>query len=593
MHDPLLYLCRTRISSNNLFCSPCPIIVAMLAQGDTSETSSLGVAFATWPTSESLWKDAPPHWHVALQLPPELLQKIFLFLADLFYPLTYLSPVNGQPPWIAITYVCGYWRSAALGLLELWSSITPDLSASWSRAMMERSAPLLVDIDIIIGASCRGGLGLLAASELLTTTSRILTLRLSGRPNDIISVLGRLRSSSPLESLSLKLNARNGQSVAVDLPKAFFGRKAPNLRYLTFENSTACISAPDRLFTRITHFTTSASTELYELLIALCSMPLLEVLRIENICNLWDDRAPRVRVPLRRLSLLTFCDATPRRLVILSSRIDAPPMLRKQLFWQKAGVRSWNRLANMFRAVPALVPPDSAPGIDDGGLRVAHVTGGPERGSLEVWSRMGSRSVNASKCKDALFLFRVGWAGSSFDSRVNDPSARPSTFSFFFLARLCAHLRTARIEFLSIVPGTVIDTRPWRVFSASDAAEQWKALLIALPSVKTLRLHSSPECVSVLRVLSVFVDPLLLPHLQSVFVIRCTVHCATAAAPPDSVGATGASTSVADHEVNVGPELVEAVSARSGLRVVLFRCAVDDEALGSLQKRARVIVIKD
>ncbi|KAH9002038.1 hypothetical protein EDB86DRAFT_353532 [Lactarius hatsudake] len=531
----------------------------MLDRGDRSETSSLELAFATWPTSESLWKDAPPHWHVALQLPPELLQKIFLFLADISFPLTYLSS-PGQPPWIAITYVCRYWRSAALGLLELWSSITPDLSASWSRAMMERSAPLLMSIDISIGASCRNGLGLLAASELLTTTSRIRTLRLSGGPDDIISVFGRLRSPSPLESLSLRLIARGGQSV--DLPKAFFGRKAPNLRYLTFENSTACIRAPDRLLNRITHFTTSASTDLYELLIALCSMPLLEVLRIENIYNVWDDRAPRVRVPLRCLSLLTFRDATPRRLVILSSRIDAPPTLRKQLFWQKGDVRSWNRLANMFRAVPALVPPDSAPGIDDGCLRVARVTGGPERGSLEVWSRTVSGSVNVSKCEDALFLFRVGWSGSSFDPRVNDPSARPSTFSFFFLARLCAHLRTAHIEFLSIVPRTAIDT--WCVFSASNAAKQWKALLIALPSVKTLCLYSSPE-----------------------------IHCAAAVAPPDSVGATGASTAVANHEVNIGTELVEAVSARSGLRVVLFRCAVDDEALGSLQKRARVIVMRN
>ncbi|KAH9083468.1 hypothetical protein EDB83DRAFT_2329461 [Lactarius deliciosus] len=560
----------------------------MLGRGDTSETSSLVLALGTWPTSESLWKDAPPHWHVALQLPPELLQKIFLFLAHLSFPLTYLS-LPGQPPWIAITYVCRYWRSAALGLLELWSSITPDLSASWSWAMMERSAPLLMRIDISIGASCRNGLGLLAASELLTTTSRIRTLRLSGGPNDIVRVLRRLRSPSPLESLSLMLIARDGQSV--DLPKAFFGRKAPNLRYLTFEKSPACINAPRRLLTRITHFTTSASTELFELLMVLGSMPLLEVLRIEHIYDVWDDTDPPLRVPLRRLSLLSFHDDTPRRLVILSSRIDAPPTLRKQLFWQKGEVRSWNRLANMFRAVPALVPPDSAPGIDDGGLRVACVTGGPERGSLEVWSRTVSGSVNVSAFEEALFSFRVSWSGSSFDLRVNDPSARPSTFSFFFLARLCAHLRTARIEFLSIMPGTAIDT--WSLFSASDVAEQWKALLIALPSVKTLCLYSSPECVSVLRVLSVFADPLLLPHLHSVFVIHCTVHCAAAAAPPDSVGATGASTAVANHEVNIGTELVEAVSARSGLRVVLFRCAVDDEALGSLQERAQVIVIRD
>ncbi len=455
--------------------------------------------------------------------------------------------------------------------------------------MMERSAPLPMRIDMSIGADMKDGLEYLTAAELLLriTTSRIRTLRLSGYPVGILTVLYCLRSPSPLESLSLWVIVHSEQPVDVNLPKALFGRKAPHFRYLRFENSFACIRAPRRLLAGITHFTTSASTGLYELLRALRAMPRLEVLRIEHICHVWDDTDPPERVSLPRLSLLSFHDTTPRRLVILSSRIDAPPALRKQLFWSRCAIRSWNRLANMFTAVPALVPPDSAPGIDDGGLRVAHVTGGLERGSFDVWSRTGSNSASASSREDALFLFNVGWSYSFIDPRLNDPSARPSTFSFFFLARLCGHLRTARIEDLTIAPETAIN-------SAFDSwheanAEQWKALLTALPSVKTLRLHGgNPACVSVLRALSAFADPLL-PHLQRVFVLHFTVHCA-AAARPDSVDAAGAGSAVASREVNVGAELVQAVSGRSGLEVVLIGCEVDDEALEALRKRARIVI---
>ena len=54
----------------------------------------------------------------------------------------------GRPNWIEITYVCRYWRSAALDLRKLWSSITPELSITWSQAMIERSSPLSMSITM-------------------------------------------------------------------------------------------------------------------------------------------------------------------------------------------------------------------------------------------------------------------------------------------------------------------------------------------------------------------------------------------------------------------------------------------------------------
>ncbi|KAF8267422.1 hypothetical protein EI94DRAFT_1325452 [Lactarius quietus] len=170
----------------------------MLAQGITLGTGSLKIALDAF----SLWKNPTPPSHVALQLPVEILQKIFLLLAELYASerVPNQNPTT-RPDWIAITHVCRYWRSAALGLRELWSSITPGLSISWSQAMMERSAPLPVRIDIRISTSSTDGLHPLAASELLFAASRIRTLRLVGLRTDILRVLDRLRSPSPLESL--------------------------------------------------------------------------------------------------------------------------------------------------------------------------------------------------------------------------------------------------------------------------------------------------------------------------------------------------------------------------------------------------------
>ncbi|KAH8989868.1 hypothetical protein EDB86DRAFT_2940852 [Lactarius hatsudake] len=55
---------------------------------------------------------------VLARLPVEILQEIFLFLAGL-YPLPPSLNSSGQPDWIAVAYVCRYWREAALGMPKL------------------------------------------------------------------------------------------------------------------------------------------------------------------------------------------------------------------------------------------------------------------------------------------------------------------------------------------------------------------------------------------------------------------------------------------------------------------------------------------
>ncbi|KAH9023094.1 hypothetical protein EDB85DRAFT_338818 [Lactarius pseudohatsudake] len=532
----------------------------------------------------------PPSRDAALQPPLEILQIIFLFLVDYFLArkesVREAFHSSGRPDWIAITYVCRNWRSAALSQPELWSSITPNLSIFWSRAMVERSAPLSMRIDMEVGASV-GGFELLAALELLLTSSlRIRTLRLSGLRDDILSVLNRFSSLSPLKALDLCILYPG----PVDLPVSLLGGKAPHLRHLKFE-TLAHIRAPGWLLAGITHFTTGERIPLRSLLGALQAMPQLEVLCLEDVDTAWHDidspgHVPPPRVTLPRLSLLSIRDnLSPNDFIIIPSFIDAPPTLRRHFFWYIEVVLSWDKWASVFTAIQALIPGNSAQGADDGGLRVANVMGQHRLHCFEVWSRTYSEGASTAAREDALFLFGVSWSQSH--STVSQTLHHSPSFR---LAGLCVHLGTAHIEDLTIAPEIAIEGES--TTDAPDIAAQWQALLAALPSVKTLRLHGgSPTCILVLRALSVSAQPLL-PNLQRVFVFHSAVRSA-AAAGPDTTDVHGAGSSVPSRkfmQADVGVELVEAVSGRSGLEVVLAGCEVDEDALDALQKRARVYI---
>ncbi|KAH9022380.1 hypothetical protein EDB83DRAFT_86736 [Lactarius deliciosus] len=533
--------------------------------------------------------------HQALELPLELLQKIFLFLVNLpVARLFFYSP--GRPDWIAITYVCRYWRSTALSQPELWSSIHPDLSISWSRAMTERSDPLPMRIDIHVGPCFAGGFESLAVSELLPPASRICSLRLSGYPTDVLTVLNCLSSPSSLESLSLWVT---GTGEPVDLPEAMCNRDAPYLHHLTFEAPT-CLRTPVWLLAGVTHFTTSASVSLHELLRTLQAMPRLEMLCIEeSVRNVWSVIDPPEQVPFPRavlphLSLFSFHGNSLNNFVVLSSLIDAPPTLRRHVFWFAVSITSQDSWTSKFTDLQAFVPDDSAPGVDDGGLRVARVVGGYEDNSAEVWSRTGAKSAIAPVREDALFLFQTRWYGGT--SGVLGAGGMDSIrISFSSLA----HLRVACIEDLTIVPETTDESfgiagRKADTPYTLDIAAQLRTQLAAWPSVKTLRLHGgSLTCVSVLRGLSASADPLF-PHLQRIFVVRCAVHRGAAAFPDGgNVSVTGSGPVLTNSKFvgeNLGVELVEVVSERSGLEVVLVGCKVDEEALDALRKRARVVI---
>ena len=469
---------------------------------------------------------------------------------------------------------------------ELWSTITRGLSVSWSRVMIERSAPLLLHINIYIelfGFPAR--LTSLAISELLCA-SRMRSLSLSGPTTDVVKVLDRLSSPSPLESLSLRLlDAR----YPVDLPADLCGRDAPRFHRFALESSVG-IRSPLCLLSGVTHFTASARIPLDELLDMLKAMPQLKMLYLAHRHNGMYDASRPIRVlqshaVLPRLSFLSFSERENRlhRLMTLSSHIDAPPTLRRHIHMYL--VPGWDRNANICMTMKTLVPHDSAPGVDDGGLRIAQVIPrGPASGAFEVRSRTRSESAHAHASafarENALFLLHIEWT-TLYDSTTDERSR------FFHLARLCAHLCTARIEDFTAGPETSAKSR-------TDVQEaQWQALLSALPAVKTLRLHRvGLACASLLRTLSVSAS--LFPLLQRVFVLKTAIRYAAASAAGmgsvDDAGTVVTSATVSRKSVKatVGMELVDLLNRRPGLEVVLVGCEVDEETLGALKKRARV-----
>src|SRR6266404_1242853 len=523
----------------------------------------------------------------ALQIPIELLQKIFLLLPNLYETPRRSWDSSGRPAWIAITYVCRYWRSAALSLRELWSTIAIGLSIPWARAMMERSDPLPMDLNIrVVPFMGDYYFGLTAIIDLLHAASnRTRTLHIIGDPTELVTILSGLRSPSSLESLRLYVKTDDDdRSVVVDLPETMFNGEAPHLYRLLYANSI-CI-APYWLLSGITQLSFKGIGDLHELLGVLQETPQLEVLRVFDFFNLWDetDLTDRtIRATLPHLSLLSFGDGIPDNFVVFSSAIDGPPMLRRHLFsW--APVSNWDQWASGFPGVQSLIPGDSAPGVDDGGLRVAEVNGGHVHGSFQVRSRAqtGSESV---KSKDALFRFHLEWRAASGLPLYPSP--------LFLLPSLCAHLSTSRIEDLVIAPEIVIEHNgPYeRVTGVPDATAQLQELLAAMPSVKTLRLHSgTPACVSILRALSASSEPLL-PHLERVFVVDAILHYVATAVH-------SALTDITDGYVlhgkltrmNMGTEIVDAVRERSGLEVVLVGCDVDDEVLDTLRQHAQVVI---
>ncbi|TFY56020.1 hypothetical protein EVG20_g9096 [Dentipellis fragilis] len=91
------------------------------------------------------------------QLPPEVLERVFLYcvddasvaIADIRDHRWCFSTTKALY-WIRITYVCRRWRRIAIGYPMLWTHVPGLLSAKWITAFFQRSTPFPLDIDIAL-----------------------------------------------------------------------------------------------------------------------------------------------------------------------------------------------------------------------------------------------------------------------------------------------------------------------------------------------------------------------------------------------------------------------------------------------------------
>jgi hypothetical protein len=358
---------------------------------------------------------------------------------------------------------------------------------------------------------------------------------------------------------------------------------------------------------------------------ALRSMPQLEVLRVHHCRAVWEDDAAAGQgqgigtasaVALPRLRLISFRDTTPRRFVLLAQRIDAPPTVRRHLFWRSWALASWERWTDLLRAMRAFVPRDSTPGADDGGLRVARVAGGAPRGSFSAWTRsaMAVAGPSQEEREEALFLFEIDWRGSPIDPRGGAETLLDHSSPFFHLPELCAQqLPTGCVLDLTVEPELEpesvsepgLDVERTMVGADATAAaavgftqvvRHWESLVGALRSVQVLRLHRGSS--SVLQ--AVAANPHLLPDLQKLYVVQCDVKRSPVLPDGGIVlrnlkrlatlrGGSPDSVMTCDAE-RIGNELVALVRRRYGLEVVLVGCGVDIGELDELRKHGQVSI---
>ena len=133
---------------------------------------------------------------IAFRLPPELLAAIFLECAQL---CRYDGSCGRQVPrWVAISYVCQYWRNVALDCSHLWACLF-FVSPEWIDEQLRRSktVPLIVHIHDSWTLHDPGFLRSL--EKVLDNANHIQDLWIGWPSQDMIDVINaRLNAAAPL-----------------------------------------------------------------------------------------------------------------------------------------------------------------------------------------------------------------------------------------------------------------------------------------------------------------------------------------------------------------------------------------------------------
>ena len=252
------------------------------------------------------------------RLPPELLAAIFLeymqrYRGSLFY-------ARRVPPWVDVSYVCRYWRNAALNCANLWAHLF-FVSSEWMDELLRRSktAPLIIYVDFYCPKSDPGKTSC-CLQKALGHMGRIQDLWIDCNSEDMLNMIhARLTAAAPLlRSLHLSRfdDGENHFIIRKDtLPGAC-------LRMLHLDLCHVDWSSP--LFSGLRELTLSSvindGMECWDgLLLLLSQLPHLRQLCLNNILPLANitfedsfiNTQNRTQVSLCQLEKLTLIDPIP------------------------------------------------------------------------------------------------------------------------------------------------------------------------------------------------------------------------------------------------------------------------------------------
>ncbi|TFY72399.1 hypothetical protein EVG20_g634 [Dentipellis fragilis] len=237
----------------------------------------------------------------ANRIPSEIYAQIFSLLQESDPPCfiqEYGDPEKLHLGWLYVTHVCQHWRSAALAQSRLWTDVPFLLGSAWTKEFLRRSrmAPISFNCDVYNGVTEATKASLNVAGTITQSLSRIRTLRIVGRTDDIASIIPSFRKAAPILE---KFELENVATIQIDsfgrpplLPADLFKQSAPRLRCLEalrFNFAWSSLAFGSLVELRLSREETdnveptSEPQNLRHVLNALSKMPSLEVLVLQGV----------------------------------------------------------------------------------------------------------------------------------------------------------------------------------------------------------------------------------------------------------------------------------------------------------------------
>jgi F-box-like len=238
-------------------------------------------------------------------LPPELLRVIFVACADPPYAEQEYSYCKARSmQWIAITHVCRYWRSVALGYPDLWKRLRffdPNITKEMIRRSKGAHLEVIIDPRLQIHRSiARSPVIPMVLPEL----HRVSVLHLVCSDQLQFLVNGFVSAAPKLEYLYLSVPYHVS---ALNIPDTILSRETPALRSLELHKciftsqspSSGTVSSPDSRIGRI-------PSTISQIVSFLRGAPMLHTLIFDGVLPFvdTDDAYPNLILPkLSRLEL--------------------------------------------------------------------------------------------------------------------------------------------------------------------------------------------------------------------------------------------------------------------------------------------------